>query len=413
MIKLAFDKKIQNIPSTKILYKVEFNTCNSKSLFIILCKLNEHTFDNGIATDAWWLIRTDGSDRYCRLFKGKQSFEAFITKYGHMDEEFCVHKSSGMAYIVDISTVTHYNEPLTINKEHSMIKGVSQRTKFSGICWYASMCFVMFGNKNLKKLIVKYAKKQKDFKMEQYADQALNDDAISEKLRKHLYNKYKLGDKPGQDEELDGQNGFNEFTILISELKIPMIRYLAPNTEITSWSITKGDKPQNVKPISVYKDEDPVLFAVRCFHTKHRPARILGYKTRLFKLVGAFIGSEECGHQIGMAINDDDISIADSDARFHGIGPMMWKAEQRKDETKDEYKVRWWNLFQTNIPITVTSRSMCDLSPVNRKTKLVQSTQQKIHKGDKYNFAGDNCPGVVNVDYIYISQPNQLRSNLR
>ena len=230
---------------------------------------------------------------------------------------------------------------------------------------------------------------------------ALNDANIAEKLRHKLYYTYMVGDRPGQDPELDGQNGFTQFCVLGAKLDIPIIRLFAPK-------LVRMEDPvrdQNGKSFHLRttpRTDESSMLAVRAFRTKWPPARRITYDNRRYKLIAMMIGSEHCGHQIATSTCDGRVcrwALADSDMRQNGIGPMFWSIPQMKGETKREFKMRWRKMWDDIVPVTVFGRKeLCDLNPVNRPSNDLERFAKQIqHRSE---------PGVVNTDYIYLHIPD-------
>ena len=114
----------------------------------------------------------------------------------------------------------------------------------------------------------------------------LEDQERAEAFRQYLYHTYALGDKPGQAPHLDGQNGWKQIEILLSQIDGCLIRFLAPPTqgevhraEETLLKMSPllnaheiNDKVTDQKGVERALRSSPrqanVSLAVRCFRTR-------------------------------------------------------------------------------------------------------------------------------------------------
>lgn len=348
--------------------------------------------------EKWWRMRAPGQpDRWFRLYN-QTALKMLIDHYGFMDGSGCVNKNNGTVQNSGMHGVREINTLDGLSDEQRRVTGVPQRVRNSGLCWYCAMCFVLFFCAQMRDMVVSKAPTA----LKRLCEQVLVDKQRAEALRKHLYDVYALGDRPGQPPEEDGQNGFTQMSILIANLGIPMIRLFAPSMyELTDPVVNqRGEKVQlRTDP----RPEETCLLAVRCFRTKWRPKRRFVYNGRRYKLISMLIGSEHCGHQIAASTCDMRIcrwALSDSDMSQHGIGPIFWSISQEPRETRDAFKKRWVRMWDTMIPVTIFGRNqMCDLNPVNRATHELEKYARTLNE--------NSAPGVVNTDYIYMSVPGR------
>ena len=345
----------------------------------------------------WWRLSSPQQpDRWLRLYN-PSSLKLLVDHYGFVDGRGCVNRSRGSS---------HFDQPIKVDAAYTLdalsdaqraILGVPQRAINSGLCWYCAVCFILFFSKQMRELIMKRAPRA----LRLLCDDVLMNKDRAEDLRRHLYETYALGDKPGQPPEQDGQNGCTQMSILLGRLDIPLIRLLAP----TMYELLDPVTDQRGQKVNIRVDPRPsetALLVVRCFRTKWRPRRRITRKGRRYKLVGMLIGSEHCGHQIAASTCDMRVcrwALSDSDMSQHGIGPMFWSILQSRSESREAFKARWVNMWDTMIPLTLFGRNeVCDLNPVNRAT----------HELEKYarTLNHSTTPGVVNTDYIYMSFPS-------
>ena len=91
-------------------------------------------------------------------------------------------------------------------------------------------------------------------------------------------------------------------------------------------------------------------------------------------------------------------ALSDSDMTQHGIGPIFWSIRQSPNETRANFRRRWVKMWDTMIPVTIFERGkLCDLNPANRPTHELTRFEKALGKANAE-------PGVVNTDYIYMSE---------
>lgn len=349
--------------------------------------------------ETWWqLVSPNHPDRWIRLYN-QNSLKQLIDHYGFLDGLGCVNKREGHADHAEIKELISSHALDGLSDEQRCTTGVPQRVKNSGLCWYCAMCFVLFFSRQMRALILD----RSPAPLRRLCADVLTDKKRAEALRRHLYDVYALGDRPGQAPELDGQNGFTQMSILLGRLDIPLVRFFAPTMfELTDPVVDQ--RGQKVTLRTTPRRDEAAVLAVRCFRTRWRPRRRIVHKGRRYKLVALLIGSEHCGHQIAASTCDMRVcrwALSDSDMTQHGIGPMFWSVSQAPSEDRSVFKQRWVKMWDTMIPITIFGKNqLCDLNPVNRAT----------HELEKYARALGQTPqvGVVNTDYIYMSMPTDL-----
>lgn len=365
----------------------QYSTCRGKMKIKSISYKNEvwHSISDGIQPTRW-----------VRLFK-KNALEKLIKNYAYMDSDKCVNTKK-VNWKTKTQEVLKSEKTLdSLDDSHRNIKGVAQRTYNSGLCWYCALCFVMFFSKQMRKFVSDYMTATDNA----LCTNVLNDAKCAEALRHHLYHVYKMGDRPGQAPELDGQNGFSQFCILAAKLNMPVIRLFAPKMqEITEPVMDQSGKWHNLR--NKPKQNESSMLCVRCFRTKWSPSRRIIHNKKRYKLVALLIGSEHCGHQVGVSTCDMRIcrwAHADSDAAQHGIGPIFWRIAQEPNETRAEFKRRWRESWEHMVPVTIFGNNeYCDLNPVNRPTHELERFAKAVNHSQ--------TPGVVNTDYIYLHIPD-------
>lgn len=370
--------------------KIQYTTCDG-SMSIIAC-----TFHG----EQWYLI-IDVHNRYrqrwVRLFK-PSALSALVKSYGYIDSNGCLNKEMGILHHGDKMNV---NDCLFLNRltrGHRNTRGVPQRAYNSGVCWYCAMCFVMLFSKQMRQLMHRKAPPILQQKMKN----VLTDKTCAESLRHELYHTYALGDRPGQDPSLDGQNGFGQLCILLAHLDIPTIRLFAPEMHELNDTIRDQRRKHHTLRSLPRADETSIL-VVRAFRTKWIPRSRIVHNDRRYKLIAVMIGSEHCGHQIGASAVDLEMcstwALSDSDATQHGIGPMYWSVRRQRGEGRASFMKRWRAMWESMIPATLFGqRQVCDLNPINRSTRELEQYERIVNQHP-------STPGVVNTDFIYMHIP--------
>lgn len=373
-------------PSTTI---VKYETCDANT------QIQAFTYKS----ETWWRISCPRMpDRWVKLTFDK-SLKHLISKFGYLDSGGCLNSRYGTFQSAALQDIQSDVTLDALNRDQRRVKGVPQRTHNSGLCWFGAFCFCVFFCRQMKEFVLSYMPRE----LRLLTDGVLEDLNKAEQLRKHLYNKYAFGDRPGQDPELDGQNGVSQFCVLAARLGIPVIRLMAPSLqEITDPSVYDQKGERRILR-SLPKEGEGSLLIVRCFRTRWTPRRRLVREGRRYKLCAIMIGSEYCGHQIGVSTCDMHVcrwALADSDASREGIGPMFWCIERRRGESPTQFRERWRAMWDIILPATNFGRSkVCDFNPTNRPT----------HDLETHNAARrrptNSRPGLVNPDYIYLHIP--------
>lgn len=379
------------IASPEKVCRVEYTSCDG-ILNIFACVFKGEN---------WYLI-IDGRDRsrqrWVRLFT-PSALSSLVRAYGYIDSAGCLNKDSGIIHRGKKINAKECVVLKRLSTAHRLVRGVPQRAINSGVCWYCAMCFVMLFSKQMNNLLHLKAPSRLRSKFKD----ALVDRTRAEELRHELYHTYALGDRPGQDPSLDGQNGFAQLCVLLASLDIPTVRLFAPDMQELNDKIRDQRNRRHTLRTQPSSDETSLL-VVRAFRTKWTPRARIDRGGRRYKLIAVMIGSEHCGHQIGASAVDANRcstwALSDSDATQHGIGPMFWSVRRTKGEDAKRYMRRWRQMWHDMIPATIFGREeVCDLNPVNRPTHELERHSRVL--GDR-----PSVPGVVNTDYIYIHVPS-------
>lgn len=369
--------------------------------------------------DNWYMLTDDRSERWVRLY-GPNSLQNLVTKFVYLNshstrKKACVHSDrDGLIQYRGVRHSVKFSPLLSeLPKYQREMTGVRQRSSSSGTCWYAADCWVLQFSPQMRDLI--HAKSDPEF--HEKVRGILSDQTRAETFRRYLFEKYKLGDRPDQPPHLDGQNGWKQLEILFANLDIPIVRFLAPpvtqNVSLAerlmirpegledAYEITDPVSDQENRPLNIrsrVRDGETSLLVVRCFRTRWRASPQIKHNNRLYKFVGATIGSEYCGHQVGVSVADVDSSVmgvSDADALYKGIGPLFWRTRRRDTDSDETYAKRWRRNWQKALPATRFGASqVCDFNPTNRPSKALEDQR-----------TDDTHVGRVNVDYLYIHIP--------
>ena len=219
------------------------------------------------------------------------------------------------------------------------------------------------------------------------------DDA--EAFRKKLWYDFAVGDNVEDPPELDGRNGFSEFTVLCAKLKIPLLRYELRGGRMALMGCEVTDRARKrVRCPSVDRDR-PHLLALRyedADHHKRFPIhRRIVVGGRRYKLLGLYKGHRKCGHQIAACSHSGhwrDWSLGDADLHKSGIGPIFVKFDGKGWEGD-----AWWKAWDELVHVTkfgANYREFCNLSWHNRPDDGL----------DRYR--GEH-PGTLSVDALYVT----------
>lgn len=380
----------------------------------------------GCVRDGWWSIRSEGiPTRHVRLVDGLASLRALCSRFGLMDVDECVHKSGGTFWCDREERVLARRIPAHRFPFSSPALGVPQRLVNSGICWYASLCFVLFGNEDLRPIVLRHLPER----CRADAEACLTDAAASERLRKFLWDEYGVGDRWGCGPEEEGQNGGTQLGILAAQIGLPLRRlFVHQGKQYTIDTPVKDMKEKREMTLDGTQTPpgQPHLLLVRFRRGNHSEdaksmperrvmyrdslndlqqttyrdglasrSRDHGSKGRRYRLVGILVGSEACSHQIGCVAPTRSWkhwSTACADARRRGVTAIHWKCSRptrrgyhSSGEGSDPLDDNWfWGLFRFMVPLSSSSAGVCDMRPINRGP-------------------GGKGAGRVNVDFLYLA----------
>lgn len=388
---------------------------------------------HGIVKDGVWKLVTSGlPDRWVRLWNGWESLKVLLTKYSFFDAYGCAYNLD-LSNIVNANAsscsntinahVTHsrsskrdiYVKLCNVHTRHAALipchvplenVGVAQLSARSGICWWGSMWFALCFSPDCLQILHHYILKSKHPSIGPRIHNVLKSKTASEALRRQLYRKFGIGDDPKQAPELDGQNGFAQFSIFCTKFDIPMITLMAPwLTEITD-SIVSPIGEEVSAPRKPTGDELAFL-GIRTYRAMYVPKFEFEYQGRRWKLRSAMIGSEFCGHQIAISSCCGEQSrwaAYDSDGVKECIGPIGWDISENGNVNEK----LWWGLLDKILPVINQSENStyCDMNPHNRhplesvnRAHIAEFGTSGVQKTDLQTTHFNR----VNIDWIYTS----------
>lgn len=432
---ISWDDYVASNKDTRKVKKIMIQGCKDSDFMkiILQTELIDKVDDNGIVKDAIWKLKTPGlPHRWVRLWNGWNSLERLLTKYSFFDAHGCVYNLNPPKIVTanasNCSTKMNVNiTPTSLNKRniyvhtcsreyryrqfipcHVPLKevGIAQLSDRSGICWWGSMWFALCYSPDCMNVLLHYIQKSRHVYLKKYLNNVLKTQKCSEALRKLLYETFGIGDNPKQEPELDGQNGYAQFSLLCSKLNIPMVTLMAPWMKDASSNI-RSPVGEMVSPPRKPSPNEPAFLGIRTYRSVHVPKFEIKYGGRIWKLRSAMIGSEFCGHQIAISSccgSQGKWAVYDSDGVKECIGPVAWDIS----ETGDDGEMRWWSVLDKVMPIInkTNSSKYCDMNPHNRHP--LESVNRAYmaelgNSGVKENDLQNTHFNQVNLDWIYTS----------
>lgn len=377
-------------PKDSRLNEIRFKTCPGSPLRLFVVKTNTSSpiDDHGVYRDAWYKVECRGlPDRFLRLYDGSSSLRELLKRYGFQDGSGCVNHRDVEAVFVPKDDPLSRQLLVPINTQHRL--GVPQFYKNSGICWFAAMCWTSFANDAIASII----RSKIPPEMRDLCKECLSDRNKAQQLRNMLWNKYGIGDDISQPPEMDGRNGFSEFTTFCAKFGIPMIRYKENSGTMKAMEPVVKDRKGNPCTVSLPQNKDePHLLVLRYQdgdHTKFPVHRRIQFHKQRYKLSGMYMGSRKCGHQIGASTIDDNWrhwGIGDADLHKSGIGPFYIIFSGSEWNTDN-----WWKAWKHVVHVTkfgANTSEFCNINPQNPSDSSL----------DKYR----GTVGSTSIDVLYV-----------
>lgn len=400
---------LHGLPSCPIglrLLKITFSTCPGQSLEVRVVKDVDGEVDSqyGVPRDSWWSIDTPNlPTRVVRLFWGAHSLQEFIKRYGFLDASGCIHHRDATAWFTNAQVEL---EPFDLEQcvpKHLMnATGVPQFMPNSGVCWYAALCCVFFGPKDVRDWVTSFMPPR----MKHLCEQSLFDREAALALRRMWWYDYQIGDDVDLPPEMDGRNGFSEWSVLCAKLQIPLLRYSFESGHLRPMNMhlrdRKGKSVTAKLPNCSNKHFQKHFLALRYIdgdhHERHPILRRVVMNNIRYIFVGCASGNRKCGHQIGWCATDSWRRVMAGDADLHkdGIGPLFICFGGKR------WREEWWKGCREMLHVAkfgAGRREFCNLSPHNEKDKLLDAYRGEMKTTDeKKGEPGKNC-----LDLIYIS----------
>ena len=269
--------------------------------------------------------------------------------------------------------------------------GVPQFLKNSGICWFSSLCCVFFSRPDVLSMLSEYMPSN----MLQLCRRSLFDRDSAQKLRNMWWYDYAVGDDVDLPPEMDGRNGFSEFTTLCAKLKIPLLRYSMEENKLQPMGNTVKDRKGKSVTVKLPKGCEKHFMVMRFIdgnhHKKNPILRRIILNGNRYRFLGVTSGNRKCGHQIGWVTLDSWRHVMAGDADLHkdGIGPLFVHFDG------PEWKNKWWDGCREMLHVAKFGpgrKDFCNLSPHNEADDLL----------DSYRGAA-SIPGKNSLDIIYLS----------
>ena len=404
--------KLPQAPGGTRLRRIRFRTCPGSDLVLFVASdaTRSPTIDaTGLAMDSWWVVQVKGlPDRAMRLTGGALSLQSLITRYGFLDANGCVHHRDALGeYESKAIELPEAGCLRRVPKRLCDAKGVPQFKEKSGVCWYAALCCTTFGCDPVRNIMNKYIPGN----MKTLGDACLHNRDAAEELRRVLWDDYKIGDNVHDPPELDGRNGFSEFSVLCAKMKVPMLRYEEVNGKIEQMKCDAELRDRAGKTFSLVQPNlcDPHILVIRFedgdHHNRFPILREFKHINGLeYCLVGLYLGQRRCGHQIGACSPTGDWRtwcICDADLHKDGIGPVhiyfdgaCWNGGA------------WWAAWEEIVHVTkygYERSEFCNLSPHNRYDDLLKDTMAAQEAGKKWKPVSKKS-GQNSLDVVYVSR---------
>lgn len=318
--------QLPRAPSGAKLKSISFRTCPSKLELTLLhdAGVDDSSVDEyGVPGRLWLDVSTPGlPSRVMRLTTGTDGLRHLIEKYGFLDSEGCMHHREGVCRYMK-QAEGRAGAPDFVPSEHRSLAGVPQFYPRSGVCWYASLCVNAFLNPKVRSLF----QNALPAKYRPLCERCLYSRDDAEALRKALWFDYGVGDDVTKPPQEDGCNGFLELSLLCAKVCVPMLRFSFDGKKLQEMkpTVSKGRTTARCGKVDARR---PHLLGLRYpdwTTAKAIPRRLEKNGVR-YRLVGVFMGSRACGHQIGLGVPTGDwrsIVLTDADLHKRGVGPTF------------------------------------------------------------------------------------------
>lgn len=358
----AVTAPLPRAPPGQRLVRLRYATCPGSDLALEVVRDVDGALDaHGVPRDSWWAVRCKSlPDRTMRLHGGAHSLEQLLRRYGFQDASGCVHHHAVTPEYAPAGAAIR--GALTAVPAHLVdATGVPQPFVNSGICWFAALCYIAFGNAAVRRWLASFMPPA----LARLAERALYDKEAAFAFRARLWFDYHIGDDVEDDPAKDGRNGFLEFATLCAKLGVPMLRYGEKGGRLVPIAPGVTDRRKRAFSLRAPKPGERHLLVLRYQdgdHVRHPIQRRVVRAGVRYRLVGVFLGQRKCGHQIGACFPTDswrDVSWGDADLHKDGIGPVHVRFEG------DEWRDGWWDGMDVITHLTKFGpghREICNMS---------------------------------------------------
>lgn len=392
-LRFATSDALPEAPPGARVRRVTFRTCPGSDLCLfVACDVAPALDRHGVPQDAWWVVRCANlPDRTLRLYRGAHALRQLLRRYGFLDASGCVHHRDAT---VEYGPATEPLPPcaLAVPAHLRDAIGVPQFYPTSGVCWFAALCTVSFANPTVRDFLEAHMPAD----LRPLAARCLFSRDAAEALRKRLWYDFAVGDNVDLPPEMDGRNGFSEFTVLCAKLAVPLLRYRQDGGRLVPLGAEVSDRNgRRVRVRAPKTPHEPHLLVLRYedgdHHRKHPILRRVVHGGARYRLLGLYKGQRKCGHQIGACSPSGswrDFVIGDADLHKDGIGPLHVRFEG------PQWRDRWWDAWRELVHVTkygAQHREFCNFSWHNEPDDLL----------DKYR--GPPATGQLSIDAVYFT----------
>lgn len=386
-------------PANSRISLVRFDSCPGTTFRIYIHSvIGNHNVDEfGMSENSWWIIECDSLPiRAVRLYMGSRSMSEFLRRYGFTDPGGCLnHKHVRLKYTPD-SYPIKATPPSWIPSCVVESMGIPQFYPRSGNCWFAAMCGTSFMSNDVRQILEAHVQNEE---LRTCFKGCNFDRNTAERLRKRLWYDFAVGDNVENPPELDGRNGFAEFSTMCAKIGAPMHRYKERKGELLEMDDRVIDQRNKTHRLRKPNKNEEHILALRFQdgdHVNKFPVqRRLRIGSQYYKLCGFYAGQKKCGHQLGIVSptgNWRDWVILDADLHKDGISPIFVRFEGPEWITG-----KWWDAWEHLIHVTKFGHGtseLCNLSPWNPNNESL----------DKFRGANKR-PGTNSLDILYASIP--------
>ena len=415
MKRVAYDATVGRLPICppgSRISMITFDTCPGTEFQIRLHGVvdSNGVDECGMSENSWWLLEcTDLPKRAIRLYRGSHSMSQLLRRYGFQVPGGCVnHKHTRLSYAPS-QECGERTPPAWIPSCVVNSPGIPQFYPTSGVCWYAAMCGTSFMSQDILSVIEHHV-----------ADEDLRnsfrncnfDRRVAEHLRKRLWYEYAVGDNVENPPEMDGRNGFAEFSVMCARFGVPIRRYQERKGHLTLMDERVVDQHNKTRRLRRPRENETHILALRFQdgdHSQRFPVqRRVRIGTQQYRLCGFYAGQKKCGHQIGVTSPTGswrDWVILDADLHKDGISPIFvrfegpeWLDDGDYRGSGDTLTCKWWTAWRELMHLTkfgMGGSEFCNLSPWN------------LNNENEDKFRGNTNNGTNSIDLTYISTTSE------